>query len=473
MVSANVRKSIGLFFLFALMMLASQASAMAKDWAISGTILTPDQTIVDGTVAISGNKIAAVGPSSSLPSGVAPTKLPAVILPGFIDLHNHLSWNVIPRWTAAQKFTNRYEWQNVPEYDRVVVAPHNAVLDAASCEVEIYVEIKALAGGATSSLGSLMPFAEPLKYRDCAASLVRNLDLWSDLPQPQPDKSCDPTDKQKLYDVVDNEVFPMQVAHGRLDFLRCMLKSGKLPGLVIHLSEGAPNDASAHQEFSMLQYGAELLMPGLAIIHGTALRIADFKEMADKGAGLIWSPRSNDELYGGTTNIAAAQQQKVAIAIAPDWSPTGSAGMLQEMTYAARRYAYFTAPELLQMATSIPAKMVRLGNYIGSLAPDKYADIVAIRASGADPAKAVLKATPADIALVVVDGEPLYGDGDLMEQLRPGEKLDPITVCGVEKKAYLGKSGAVALKKSLARIEQDLNEALRRSGSHLPVIECD
>jgi hypothetical protein len=453
-------------------LLAWQSQARAADWAISGTVLTPDQTFIDGTVSISANKIIAVGPPPSLPPGIAPTKISAIILPGFIDLHNHLSWNVVPRWTPAQKFTNRYEWQNVPEYDRVVVAPHNTVLDAASCEVAIYVEIKALAGGATSSLGSLMPFADPLKFRDCAASLVRNLDLWSDLPQPQPNNSCDPTRTQKLYDVVDNEIFPIQVAHGRLDFLRCMLKSGNLPGLVIHLSEGAPNDASAHQEFPMLQ-GAELLMSGLAIVHGTALRAADFKEMAAKGAGLIWSPRSNDELYGGTTNIAAAQQQKIAIAIAPDWSPSGSAGMLQEMTYASRRYTYFTAPELLQMATSIPAQMVRLDDYIGSLAPGKYADIVAIRSSGADPAKAVLKATPADIMLVVVNGEALFGDRDLMERLRPADKLDPITVCGVEKRVYLGKSWAVTLKKDLASLEKDLNEALRRSGSHLPAIECD
>lgn len=484
---ANVRKFLSLFFLFSSMVFVSHISATAKDWAISGIVLTPDQTIADGAVSISGTKIGAVGPSSSLPAGTVPTKIPGVILPGFIDLHNHLSWNALPRWTAAQKFANRYEWQNVPEYDRVLVAPHNAVLDAAGCEVEIYAEIKSLAGGATSSLGSLMgPATNPAQYRACAASLVRNLDLWSDLPFTPPKKKGDPcwSDTYTLLDVVDNEIFPMQVAHDKVDFLRCLLTSGALPGIVVHLSEGMPNDASAHQEFSMLQ-ATGLMMPGLAIIHGTALRVADFQKMASSGTGLIWSPRSNDELYGATTNIPAAQLQppppptgppppKLAIAIAPDWSPSGSAGMLQEMTYAARRYnTYFTAPQLLQMATSIPAKMVRLDGYIGSLAPDKYADLVAIRASGADPAKAVLSATPADILLVVVNGEALYGDPYLMAQLRPGDNLDSIWVCGAEKKVYLGQSDAVDLKKDLAGIEKDLREALQRSGSHLPAIECD
>jgi 5-methylthioadenosine/S-adenosylhomocysteine deaminase len=51
--------------------------------------------------------------------------------------------------------------------------------------------------------------------------------------------------------------------------------------------------------------------------------------MHDAGVGLVWSPRSNNELYGGTLNIAAAQAVGLSFAIAPDWSPTGSAGMLQ------------------------------------------------------------------------------------------------------------------------------------------------
>jgi len=73
--------------------------------------------------------------------------------------------------------------------------------------------------------------------------------------------------------------------------------------------------------------------------------------MKSSNVGLIWSPRSNDELYGSTTNIAAARLAKVDIAIAPDWSPSGSAGMLQEMGYAYRHYGV-SSDELVAMATS-------------------------------------------------------------------------------------------------------------------------
>jgi 5-methylthioadenosine/S-adenosylhomocysteine deaminase len=177
---------------------------------------------------------------------------------------------------------------------------------------------------------------------------------------------------------------------------------------VIHLAEGAPTDSSAHREFNMVNQ-AGLLMPGLVVVHGTALRPDDFAKM--NGAGLVWSPRSNDELYGATINVAAAVARNVPIAIAPDWSPSGSAGMLQEIGYAARRYGtFFSADALIAMATATPAKLARVDSYIGSLAPGLMADLVVIRDNGGPSTQSVMKASPADVMLVVVMAtRPSYG----------------------------------------------------------------
>ena len=459
----------------AILLLATVSSATA-DFTLRGTIMTPGDVIADGTIAVTGATIGAVGAAAGSSSVPSPVAVQGIILPGFIDLHNHLTWNVLPRWIPARKFANRYEWQDVPEYDRNLVAPHNATLDAAACETAFYAEVKALAGGATSSIGSLYPSTKSPDNRKCAAGLVRNLDLWSGLPFTQPDPSTDlcqkdKTKPQSLADVVDNEIFPMEVAHDRLDFLRCELAAGVLRALVVHLSEGAPGDASARREFNMIR-GAGLLMPGLAIVHGTALRADDFARM--NGAGLVWSPRSNDELYGATTNISAALAQKVPIAIAPDWSPSGSAGMLQEMGYAARRYTYFSPETLVTMGTSVPAKLARLEAHIGSLAPGLQADLLVIRAKpGATPAQTVVGASPADIRLVVVGGAPVYGDRDLLQQLLPaGTKLDTLKVCGAEKAINLAGTYAASSGQSFAEIEKKLDDALAKLGFSLPAIEC-
>jgi imidazolonepropionase-like amidohydrolase len=88
---------------------------------------------------------------------------------------------------------------------------------------------------------------------------------------------------------------------------------------------------------------------------------------------------------------------------------TKSAGMLQEMSYAARRHPYFTPDKLIAMATTNPAKMVRIDEYIGSLTVGRMADFIVVRADPSAPAQAVLKPTPADIALVVIAGAPSMG----------------------------------------------------------------
>jgi cytosine/adenosine deaminase-related metal-dependent hydrolase len=217
----------------------------------------------------------------------------------------------------------------------------------------------------------------------------------------------------------------------------------------------------------------------MIVVHGTALRDADFVAMQKAGVGLVWSPRSNDELYGATTNVGAASLARVPIAIAPDWSPSGSAGMLQEIGYIGRRYRAIGSEDLIKMATSVPAQIARLDASIGDLTKGKKADFVVIKAKRDPKARnpdldPVLKATPASIMLVVVGGEPLYGDPAVMAQLRPKAKLDDITVCGTPKKLYLGESYAPSINNAtFDQIQVAIDTLLKKHGSKLPDIECD
>lgn len=462
---------------------SSIGHAQVGDWAIAGTILTPDGIVTDSAISISDGKIKSIGPIATLDKPDAAIKVPGIILPGFIDLHNHLTWNVLPRWLPGRKFHNRYEWQDTDDYTKALVNPHTAVLGAAACESEVYAEIKALAGGATSVVGSLLPNQDHPKNADCAKGLARNLDLASDLGFKKPDSTdtCPAIlgDTQGLLDFVDNEVFPFELAHPRFDYLLCELAEKNLRSLIVHLSEGANTDSSAHREFTELDK-AGLLHPGLVIIHGTAIRAKDFDHMAKNQVGLIWSPHSNDELYGSTTDVAAARAAGVTAAIAPDWSPSGSAGMLQELLYIGQHYpSVATAKDLVDMATSIPAKIARLDGSIGTLAPNMAADLVVLNVNidpqAKSPLDAVLKTTAANVSLVVVGGDPLYGDQALMAKMPSlaGANLDPMTVCGVQKQVYLGQSYAAVGHQSLASIVKLLNDTLVAAGSHLPDIECN
>jgi cytosine/adenosine deaminase-related metal-dependent hydrolase len=250
--------------------------------------------------------------------------------------------------------------------------------------------------------------------------------------------------------------------------------------LLIHIAEGAPKNASAAEEFFIWE-GRGLLKPGVSLIHAVALTPQNFASMAKAGVGFIWSPRSNVELYGDTANVAAAKAAKVLMAIAPDWSPTGSDGLLGELNYASASVWNQTQPgsissdrELVSMATSNAAGLVRLQEQIGSLAPNHAADLLVIRdtgkANGKDAYWSLTHATPEDVDLVMIGGRASYGDPQLMRQLSNGQD-ETLHICGTEKSiSFTSETQPLS---SFVAMEARLDRALREQGRHLaPLAEC-
>ena len=433
-----------------------------QSFTLTGAIVTPSQVLAGGAVSIAGNKIEDVvaappSPGSALETG-------SFIFPGLIDLHNHITWNVLPRWKPNQLFMNRYEWQQTTGYSIALDEPHYELSadHELACDADRFGEIKALVGGATSVVGGLAP-TYGTNDNACILGLVRNLDI---------DAGFDGSvlNQEKVWYVV----FPFEMSLAATNEVRSGLDSGAVTALLIHVGEGKPTDAAAAREFAMLaRNGDGLLRPGVSVIHGTAFSASDFQQMAKAGVGLIWSPRSNIELYGATTDVRSAKAAGVKIALGPDWSPTGSDGMLEELKYAATWNAsqsppVFTDAELVSMATSVPAHLAAADQKIGSLVKGMYADLLLIRRNGTDPYQALLHASPADVRLVIVGGKPLYGDPDLMEKLLPAERLEPLTICGAPKKLSIQpQAGIPETEKSLQQISKELESELVAWGTSL------
>lgn len=444
-------------------------SSKSGGYALKGTLVTPTEIIEGGTILIVGDKIQAMGKDIPLPNGVKAIETTAFIYPGLIDLHNHITWNFLPRWKPGQKFANRYEWQQIPDYASALKTPHDQIIpypprpsaqEDLACDANRYGEVKAIVGGATSVVDSLGdPRTDP-----CIKGLVRNLNSYSGLhPSGKPEE-------------LRNEVFPLELKNDDVTKLNDNLGDSKQHyALIVHLAEGRQNDASAAREFRMFK-ARGFLRAGVSIIHGVALRQPQFAEMATFKVGLIWSPRSNIELYGETTDVRAAKQNAVTIALAPDWSPSGSDGALQELNYAAvwnagQNPRVFTDAELVYMVTVNPAKLARLDDKIGSLKPGYFADLLVVGSQETDPYRALLNARPADIKLVVVGGSPVYGDEDLMQGLAPTPPLEPVSLCATKKLLNLETENPLPGKtpKSWKDTVTALAKALRPSG--LPLSE--
>jgi 5-methylthioadenosine/S-adenosylhomocysteine deaminase len=406
------------YFFLLFLLCASLAIAQEKTIALTGTIVTPDEVIPKGTVLIRDGIIQEVGADVKIPKSAIWIDHAGIIAPGLIDLHNHMTWNVLPRWQAGQKFGTRYEWQALTSYRMQLAAPHQALVDAGlECDAEQYAELKALAAGETSVTGSS-------KDPSCAHQLVRNLDIDPRLGARDPGRV--------IYNVFPLRMKPEEVA----DAKQALNHGGSL---LIHVAEGAPGNREAAGEFNAVKKMG-LLAPGVSLIHGVALTPQDFVAMDKAGVGLIWSPRSNMELYGGTVDLEAALASHVTIALAPDWSPTGSNGMLDELWYAAIWNAAQPRPlfddhQLFDMATVNAARLVHLDKVLGRIAPGYAADLIVVNYRTLPPGKdtwwALDHTSPDDVFLVMVGGVAVYGADWWIKQINGAQvRTESLPGCG-------------------------------------------
>jgi cytosine/adenosine deaminase-related metal-dependent hydrolase len=432
-----------------------------RTYAISGTLVTPRGVIENGKMVVVNDRIQDIGSDPVLPKDAVIIQVDGIVFPGLIDLHNHLTWNVLPRWRLPSPVANRYEWQAMPEYAASLSRPQGALIaKGAGCDMERYAEIKALLGGATSVVGSYGPTPAAPHRNDCVKGLARNLDVFSGLYSDQ--VNAEP---------LRNEVFPFEISWEQAKAIRDGLGSRDLKAVIFHVGEG--KDASAAREFRMLK-ARGFLRPGVSIIHGVALREADFRELAANGVGFIWSPKSNFELYATTANIESAKAANVTIALAPDWSPSGSSGLLDElnvaMTWNREHGQVFSDLEMLQMVTTNPARLAGLSDRIGALAPGMMADFIVLPKVGSSPLSSLLDSKPASIKLVVVGGTPLLGTPDYLQKFQDAKNIDTVTVCGQQKALNIRQDTG---GDSWMTIEARLTSALTSLGTSLAELsEC-
>jgi len=129
---------------------------------IVGRVATMDarrSVLQRGAVYIVGGRIAAVQPAAAPPPpGFADTlrlETRGTIYPGLIELHNHLAYNVLPRWSVPARYTSRAQWGRHADYRRLISGPM-AILGSLGNTLRAvvrYTEAKCLLSGTTTSQG--------------------------------------------------------------------------------------------------------------------------------------------------------------------------------------------------------------------------------------------------------------------------------------------------------------------------------
>jgi len=449
----------------------AQSAPQPAHLLLQGNIVTPDGLIRGGWLDIAKGRILHIETEKPDIPGAQTLPTNDLIFPGFVDLHNHPSFNIFPRWTPPHKFPNRYAWRDWHVYQQQIESKGYALFadPATFCDIDEYVEIKALIGGTTSIIGlgsNHMPGEPAAASPYCLRGLVRNLDHFTGF-------YGQAVDHERIANSIG--ILPRDMDANTAALRRKQIADGDLDLLCIHIAEGLPTDAESAQELDFLD-AKGLLGPHTALIHSVGLSPSQLARVHRAGASIVWSPRSNFELYGQTANVGAAFRQGVSISLAPDWSPTGSDNMWEEIQYAwdvsgRQLDGLFSTRQLFEMASSVPARVASIGDKVGTLAPGMYADLFLVHDTPDGPASdfydAILVKPIAEIDLVVIDGVPVYGDPALLKSLNIA--TEPLKLCGKEK----ALNSAALPNGPFAQVEARLNAKMKAIGTELgPLDAC-
>jgi hypothetical protein len=366
---------------------------------IRGDIVMPTGIQERGSVLIVNGFITCSGcdcPTEAAAQGATVIACPhGVIAPGFINAHDHITYTQMsPVAHGTTRYNHRHEWRTGANGKPKLSSKSNT-----NSLGDAWGEARQVMGGATSLFGS-----------GSERGFLRNLDKPNALERIS---HLDAT-----YDT-----FPLGDSGGTIVSSGC--SNYNLPGVgetqgtaayAPHVAEGVIG--GARNEYVCMSGqdsgGVDVLGENSAYIHSVGLTSADIALMAGEGGSLIWSPRSNTDLYGFTASAPIFDRLGARIALGTDWTASGSVTMGRELRCAEEWNVYwnnyFSDKQLVDMATYGAADALGFGDIIGSLTAGKAADITIWDGTTNTGYRAILDGNVDDVLLVLRGGTPLtYG----------------------------------------------------------------
>ncbi|MCU0686385.1 MAG: amidohydrolase family protein, partial [Polyangiaceae bacterium] len=425
---------------------------------LKGRVVAPDQVFEQGEVVIgTDGLISCVGADCSAAPGYAEsttvTCTGGVITPSLINTHDHITFAQNKPKPHTAKYNHRNEWRRGAGQD----LPKISVPGGNGNDTVAWGELRFVMGGATSTVGS-----------GGVKGMMRNLDRVADQQEGLNQKPV----KFETFPLNDSQFdkIPTECLYNGFDTTATVTaEEAYLP----HISEGI-NDG-AHNEFDCIKgFGgapADYLQKQTAIVHAIGVTASDAVLMSAEGVGVIWSPRSNIDLYGVTANVVQFAKLGVQIALGTDWSASGSYNLLRELacadSYNTKNLGgAFSSHDLYRMVTENAAAVLASDDKIGSLKVGLVGDVTIWAGTGKpDPYAAVTKANLPDVLLVMRSGIALYGEPAAVDALSPdaGVGCELVgdggltDVCGVPRK--------VCAKREFGKSIAELRASISKNGS--------
>ena len=271
-----------------------------------------------------------------------------LILPGLVNSHDHLEFNLFPR-LGQGPYANATEWaKEIHQPSKSPVRQH----------LQVPKPVRLLWGGVKNLLSGVTSVSHHNAYQ---ASVF-------------------------------NRRFPVRVVkrfgwahslHFSLDAEERFRRTPRDVPFIIHAGEG--RDVFARNEIIQLdQLG--MLTPSTVIVHGVAFEPEDLQMIAQRGTSLIWCPTSNCFTIGKTL-APEVFRAGIPIALGTDSALTGKGDLVDEIRAA---HEYVPLTRLYEMVTDQAARILRLTSGEGTIRESGVADLLGVADNQQTPAEALL-----------------------------------------------------------------------------------
>jgi 5-methylthioadenosine/S-adenosylhomocysteine deaminase len=379
----------------------------------------------DVDVLIVGERIAAVGVRLAAPSGVHVIDgRGMIVMPGFVDTHDHL-WQSLIRGCAADD--DLLGWLSRCTFP----------LSGNISEADTYAGVRLSAAGlietgVTTVVDWSAPFGTPFIRGNVRGLIDAKMRFAFAMFGSESDGSDIRAIKAEFID--GNPLATLQVAtHPAPFFADHVADATRIANklgvkLHVHLLEHSSN-VSEHPLQVLQNAGAFALGRDLHVAHFVHASDADIATLRRLKASVAHNPLSNMRLASGIMRYPEIQKAGIRIGLGLDGGTNDTTDMFNTMRVAVglqraqslNALGTPTISEVLRAATLGGAEVLDMESQIGSLTPDKQADVIVVdpRALNFAPSVALVNqlitnGQPHNVQYVFVAGKPLKWNGNLV-----------------------------------------------------------
>ncbi len=346
----------------------------------AGIIVTPEDTMENASILVENNKIKDI---NNTEKKVHEFDLgDKIIFPGLINAHDHLLGTYYPR-IGNGPYLNWLPWDNDLK-SSPIYAERSRIPPKLVYQLGAY---RNLIAGTTTVSDHIPHFVSDPYVKTLPIRVMKNYTLAHECSEYDL-KWGDGIDVEYKKAVKDNFAF------------------------ITHIEEGY--DEESEEGIDVLLHH-KALGAHAVLIHAIALSDKDIKLVAKNKANLVWCPNSNMFMFNRTGNVKKWLENKINVSLGTDSPMSGGLNLLDELRYGKTTYKNINKKDiddkiLIKMATINAARAFRLEDKIGSIEKNKLADLIAINGDVKNPYSSLVNAKLEDVALVIYEGKPVYGD---------------------------------------------------------------